>query len=240
MTATKKILLLALILGLVTSVLTGCFEDSPIPSPDGEYEGNHEQTPGDGADISGDGVIDENDRPNAGSDNNAPGGDTSNGENNTEGNKPEKPHEPATIVYEQDYRLAESPDDMIFTCMGASNQTLAGSVAIEPVYMGEFPVVSVWSNAFAGCTGITDVTIAEGIAYIHQNAFAGCASMTSIRLPSTIISIGMEAFAGCASLTNIHFGGTKAQWEAVSKEDDWAPSSRQYVIHCTDGDIVVD
>ncbi len=213
MTVTKKILLLALIFVLASFVLIGCVEDSSMPSPDGEQEENHEQTPGD---------------------------DSGNGDNDTENGNNEQLTKPATVEYEQDYLLAESPDDMIFTCMGASNKTLAGSVVVEAVYMGEFPVVSIWNDAFAGCTGITDVTIAEGIAYIRQNAFAGCTTMTSIHLPSTIISIDMDAFLKCERLTDIHFAGTKAQWEAISKGPNVNPSVKPYTIHCIDGDIVVD
>jgi hypothetical protein len=95
-------------------------------------------------------------------------------------------------------------------------------------------------GAFRGCTGITDVTIAEGIAHIYSDAFAYCTSLTDIYLPSTLTSIYAEAFAGCTNLVNIHFAGTKAQWAAVSTGENWQPAAKQYVIHCTDGDIVVD
>ncbi|MBE6620751.1 MAG: leucine-rich repeat domain-containing protein [Ruminococcaceae bacterium] len=257
----KKIVLLALVLSLVSGLLIGCDEffapgtTNDPPSEEGDATGDNDNTSdktesenngsaggntsggtNSGTDINGDGVVDENDRIPDDSTNERP----NDGGNTTPPANPETPTGPATIEYEQDLRLAESPDDMIFTCMGASNKTLSGSVSISATYKDQYPVISVWMGAFAGCTGITDVTIAEGITRIYAQAFIGCTGMTDIYLPSTLTSIGMEAFAACKNLTNIHFRGTKAQWETIAKEDDWAPSVGQYVIHCTDGDIVVD
>jgi hypothetical protein len=40
-------------------------------------------------------------------------------------------------------------------------------------------------------------------------------------------------FFGCSSLTSINFNGTKAQWEAIRKQEVWIDAT----VHCTDGDI---
>jgi hypothetical protein len=103
----------------------------------------------------------------------------------------------------------------------------------------QFHVVSVWVNAFAGCTAITEISIAEGILYINQCAFCDCTSLTDIYLPSSLLTIRDFAFAGCDNLTDIHFFGTRQDWQLIDLKDDWAPTAEQYVIHCTDGDIVV-
>ena len=252
----KKIVLLALVLSLVSGLLIGCDEffapddtTNAPPSEEGDAMGDNDSTSdktesenngsADGdtlVDTNGDGVVDENDRIPDDSTNDKPG----DGGNTTPPADPDTPVGPATIEYDQDYRQAQSPDDMIFTCMGASNTTLAGSVSISATYKDQYPVISVWMGAFRGCTGITDVTIAEGIAHIYSDAFAYCTSLTDIYLPSTLTSIYAEAFAGCTNLVNIHFAGTKAQWAAVSTGENWQPAAKQYVIHCTDGDIVVD
>ena len=236
----KKIVSLILALSLITCLLVSCVEsdgqgDTTTTPPTGESntQGDHSTGTNDAAvDTNGDGVIDENDRVTSDTENSKPDDTTSPGSTVT-------PTDPATIEYAQDQRLAESIDDMIFTCMGASNTTLAGSVSIGALYEDQFPVVSIWSRAFYGCTDITDVTIAKGITHIYAEAFAYCTSMTDIYLPSTLTSIDMDAFAGCDHLTNIHFAGTRAQWAAITTGEHWQPSVDQYTLHCSDGTVVI-
>ena len=36
------------------------------------------------------------------------------------------------------------------------------------------------------------------------------------------------------ALKEINYEGTIAQWESVSKSDEW----NKYIVHCTDGDII--
>lgn len=70
----------------------------------------------------------------------------------------------------------------------------------------------------------------------------GACTDTDIVIPSVhdglpVTSIGGAAFLGCSSLTSITFSGTKAQWDAIEKVDDWNYNTGNYTIHCTDGDI---
>ena len=236
----NKILRLILALSLISCLLVGCVESdgqgntTPPPSA-GEsntQEGNSADSNDATVDTNGDGVIDENDRVTG-------DGQQSKPNDTLPPEGAETPTEPATIEYSQDQRLAESIDDMIFSCIGASNTTLGGSVSILALYEDQFPVVSIGSRAFYGCTAITDVTIAEGITYIYAEAFAYCTSMTDIYLPSTLTSIDMEAFVGCDHLVNVHFAGTRAQWAAITTGENWQPSVDQYVLHCSDGTFVI-
>lgn len=48
----------------------------------------------------------------------------------------------------------------------------------------------------------------------------------------------MKRFGGCRSIKTITFRGTKAQWEAIEKGDEWNYGTVGYTVHCTDGDIV--
>ena len=52
------------------------------------------------------------------------------------------------------------------------------------------------SSAFMGCTGLTNVTLMDGMTAVGANAFNGCASLTDILLPGTLRYIGPGAFAG--------------------------------------------
>lgn len=54
---------------------------------------------------------------------------------------------------------------------------------------------SIGNNAFSGCTGLTSVTIGDGVTSIGSYAFYNCASLTSIVIPDSVTSIGDYAFA---------------------------------------------
>lgn len=87
-----------------------------------------------------------------------------------------------------------------------SYNTYSGVVNIpDTVYYNGtwYPVVSIGYQAFKNSTGLTAVTIPEGVTMLLNESFAGCTSLTSITLPSTMSSIYNNAFAGCTSLTSI-------------------------------------
>lgn len=67
----------------------------------------------------------------------------------------------------------------------------------------ELKVVQIGQNAFAFCTGLTSVTIPEGITRIGNNAFSGCKYLVSVQIPSTVKSIGSNVFYNCNSLVSI-------------------------------------
>ncbi len=68
---------------------------------------------------------------------------------------------------------------------------------------------------------VTEVTIPEEVTYIGDWLFGGCTSLTKVVIHENV--------------TEIHFGGTIAQWRAVSKVANWNFSVKDYVVHCTDG-----
>ena len=56
---------------------------------------------------------------------------------------------------------------------------------------------------FRGCTGLTGVTLPEGLRLIGTGVFADCASLTGISIPSTVDTILSDAFDGCAKLSSV-------------------------------------
>ena len=62
---------------------------------------------------------------------------------------------------------------------------------------------SIVYEAFEGCSGLTSVTIPEGVTSIGRNAFANCSGLTSVTIPSSVTSIGGDAFRGCHGLTRV-------------------------------------
>ena len=84
-------------------------------------------------------------------------------------------------------------------CTGLKTAGLIGS---ESDY--EFGwTTAIPSNAFSGCSNLTNITIPEGVTNIGNNAFQNCSSLTGITIPEAVTGIGGSAFSGCSSLTSI-------------------------------------
>lgn len=69
------------------------------------------------------------------------------------------------------------------------------------------------SEAFMGCTELTEVVIPEGVTEIGMWAFSDCTALTGITLPSSVTDIGEDAFYDCDSLTaTVAEGSDTAQY----------------------------
>ena len=82
----------------------------------------------------------------------------------------------------------------------------SGSITIPSEVSNDsktYCVTSIGTNAFNGCSGLTSLTIPEGVTSIGTNAFYGCYGLTSITIPNGVTSIGTNAFSGCSGLTSI-------------------------------------
>ena len=64
-------------------------------------------------------------------------------------------------------------------------------------------VTSIGSYAFSGCSGLSSVTIPDGVTSIEASVFSGCSGLTSITIPDSVTNIGGSAFSGCSGLTSI-------------------------------------
>lgn len=63
------------------------------------------------------------------------------------------------------------------------------------------------NSAFNNCTGLTSVTIGNGVTSIGDSAFCYC-GLTSITIPNSVTYIGENAFSGCTGLTSITIGNS--------------------------------
>ncbi|MBE6752386.1 MAG: hypothetical protein E7556_07660 [Ruminococcaceae bacterium] len=105
---------------------------------------------------------------------------------------------------------AASVDDLIFELnedgtmyqVKDCDKDASGELVIPSTYNG-LPVTKIGSNAFIGCTSLTNVTIPDSVTIIGSNAFIGCTSLTNVTIPDSVTSIGDAAFYGCTSLTNV-------------------------------------
>lgn len=81
----------------------------------------------------------------------------------------------------------------------------ATSVVI-PEKIGDIPVTKIENNAFAGCSGFSEIEIPNSVKYIGAYAFRKCAGITSITIPDSVTYIGEYAFTNCKNLTNVVIG----------------------------------
>ena len=99
----------------------------------------------------------------------------------------------------------------LFTLSG-SNATIVGTdftngnITIpSTVYNNStaYTVTSIGDGVFLECTGLTKVTIPDGIINIGKRSFMNCSNLKSINIPSSVESIGASAFFGCFGLTKV-------------------------------------
>ena len=60
---------------------------------------------------------------------------------------------------------------------------------------------------FSGCTGLTAVTIPDGVTRIGWGAFITCSRLKGVVIPSSVKTIGDDAFYGCEGLTEMKIPG---------------------------------
>ncbi len=79
---------------------------------------------------------------------------------------------------------------------------ISGAVTI-PSTLGGYPVVTIGSYAFSGCTLITSVVIPNSVTVIKDRGFEECSSLKKITIPDSVKDIGVAAFTNCVALTSI-------------------------------------
>ena len=77
-------------------------------------------------------------------------------------------------------------------------------------------VTRISSDAFEGCSNLTNLTIPSSVTYIGNNAFEGCSNLTSITIPSSVTYIREFAFRGCTNLKTVYCDSVRAYTSADS------------------------
>lgn len=103
-------------------------------------------------------------------------------------------------------------------------------------------VKEIRENAFYEAKNITEINIPEGITTIAKNSFRAI-GITEINIPLSVTSIGEYAFRDSKQFATINYGGTKIQWESITKGNGWALIAAQpfcdLTVKCTDGEIII-
>lgn len=81
-------------------------------------------------------------------------------------------------------------------------------------------IETIGDSAFERVKTLTHVTIPKSVTEIRGYAFETCENLSTVNLQKGIQTIGYGAFTECVGLTNLIFCGTKADWQAVTIDED--------------------
>ena len=114
-------------------------------------------------------------------------------------------------------------------CASLKNVTLSASLT------------NISDGVFSNCLALESVVIPDGVTTIGVSAFISCEALTQVTIPASVTRIDELAFAYCYSLESVIYNGTMEQWAAITLDVRWKGSSdAAVVIHCTDGDVVLE
>ena len=106
-------------------------------------------------------------------------------------------------------------DSITWTLDDSGNLTLSGSGEMWNYDTSSFQnyeirkatiedgITSIGDAAFAGCSGMTELTLPNSVRSIEKHAFAYCSGLTELTLPNSVRSIEKHAFAYCHGLTEL-------------------------------------
>ena len=102
----------------------------------------------------------------------------------------------------------------------------------------KYKVTMDYGNGF-GYLSAQKITLPDGFKEIHEG-FDMCMYVKRIYLPKTITKLYNEILTSCVSLNTIDFAGTKAQWNAIEKEERWNFNAPAFDVSCSDGIINIE
>ena len=84
-------------------------------------------------------------------------------------------------------------------------------------------------GAFYDCSGLTSITIGNGVDSIGEYAFYYCSGLTSITIPDSVTTIGYSAFRWCSGLTSITIPNsvTTIGYDAINSERDFRKTQQK-------------
>jgi len=134
---------------------------------------------------------------------------------------------------------AASVDDLTFTLNGGGTeysvtdcvQSASLGLSIPSTHSG-LPVTSIGSEAFSGCSSLTNIVIPDSVTSIGNRAFQHCSGLIAITIPDSVTSIGDYAFTYCTGLPNFTIP------DSVTSIGEWAFSYCTGLTRFTIGDSV--
>lgn len=109
-----------------------------------------------------------------------------------------------------------------YLCAGLTNIEMPNSV------------IAIGFNAFRWCKNLTNIKIPSNVTSIGSSAFYGCTGLTSIEIPR-VADLASTVFCDCTNLTSMTFLGTMAEWNNITKGENWNENVPATEVVCSDG-----
>ena len=119
---------------------------------------------------------------------------------------------------------------------GDGNNRMSSYLDGELVLPNDGSITEILGQAFCCCENLTGLVVPEGVTEIPMNMLFETQKLTTLTLPTTITRIEAYIFYS-PNLTTINYNGTKAQWNAIEKDELWDDSTGEYTIYCSDGNV---
>ena len=101
-----------------------------------------------------------------------------------------------------------------------------------PSTVTEIYVLAFWNNK-----NLVQLNIPDSVKTITAAAAYG-SNLQVVTIGSGVLKIEEESFTECRNLRTINYRGTKAQWNAISKSNNWKRNTPSITIHCIDGNLI--
>ena len=85
------------------------------------------------------------------------------------------------------------------------SQAFAGCSNLTSITM-PVTVTNIGAWAFYACAGLTNATIGSGVTSVDSHAFFECTALQAIAIPDSVANVWDTAFAACSNLTTISIG----------------------------------
>jgi hypothetical protein len=119
-------------------------------------------------------------------------------------------------------------EDAFSWCVNLKNVTLSASLT------------NISDGVFSNCLALESVVIPDGVTTIGVSAFISCEALAQVTIPASVTMIDEFAFEYCSGLNSLTYEGTVEQWKTITLQPLWSDFSAITVIHCTDGDVVLE
>ena len=107
--------------------------------------------------------------------------------------------------YTWTYRISGDTSEIYNGGNVAVSPNPTGTLVI-PSSLGGKPVTGIGEKAFYNCSGLTSVTIPDGVTSVGTYAFCICSGLKSLVLPDSVESVGSYAFHSCRGLVEVVLG----------------------------------
>ena len=129
----------------------------------------------------------------------------------------------------QSLQSSEIPD----TVTMISNLAFDGCTSLQEIVIPD-SVTEIKYNAFVNCSSLKNVKLSQSLSVLGLAAFQGCTALQIITLPASLTYLDSQIFSGCTVLQTVYYEGSQAQFDQMSKADDWLSGTTAQLVCLVD------